>query len=150
MDDVGFSGISNQFANRFQAGAPISASQLNDLISGISTALPQPYTGDGPSVSHTPGGSNILSADNSITRNIVQQFQTRVIHTATGFGVQVAKGRVLFQNAESIGTPGNIGTFECNVVGFYCYPTGKLTTGTGTAPTPWVNNGGYVNISPGP
>jgi hypothetical protein len=59
MNDAGFNGTGSRFNSRFEAGSPIYANQLNDLATGIQSALPQPYVGYGPSVSFTPGGGII-------------------------------------------------------------------------------------------
>ena len=150
MNDVGFSGTSNLFANRFKAGEPISAGQLNDIISGVSTALPLPYIGEGPVVSYTPGGANILSADNSITRSIIQQFQIRVNKSGSGFQLRVAQGRVLFKDCATATDPSTDSVLECWVVGWFGYPTGALHPGTIPSAT-WVNGAdAYLTISPGP
>jgi len=144
-------GNNNSLTPTFQPGVPISANALNRLAQGYEMAKTTYsdgvlYTASCGGVSYSVIPQFIPAAPGS-----VQQFQVQVITTPSGgSGVQVATGRVLFQNAESIGTPGSIPTFEANVVGFYCYPTGKLTAGTGTYSTPWCNNDGYVSISPGP
>lgn len=62
MNDAGFNGTGSRFNSRFEAGSPIYAKQLNDLATGIQSALPQPYVGYGPSVSFTPGGGIIAGA----------------------------------------------------------------------------------------
>lgn len=59
MNDAGFNGTGSRFNTRFEAGSPIYAKQLNDLAAGVQAALPQPFTGYGPSVSYTPGGGII-------------------------------------------------------------------------------------------
>ena len=50
--DSGVSGNGSYFGARFKAGDVISASQLNDLNSGLMVGTVQPYLGTGATVAY--------------------------------------------------------------------------------------------------
>lgn len=63
IGDLGFNGSGSRFNSRFGSGEPILAKQLNDLASGIQSALTMPYLGEGSSISFTSGGTIITPLD---------------------------------------------------------------------------------------
>jgi hypothetical protein len=65
IGDLGFNGSGSRFNSRFGSGEPILAKQLNDLASGVQTALTMPYLGEGSSISFTSGGTIITPQDSS-------------------------------------------------------------------------------------
>ena len=89
----------------------------------------------------------------------VEQFKVQVINAGEGWGVQVAKGRVLARcgdfvtDTQSTPTP----SFdyveyveqclkEFNVKNFAVYPTGSIVVGA-DASSPWASSDGYVDVA---
>jgi hypothetical protein len=60
LRDSGISGQPSRFNERFKAGAPISAQDLNALAAGITATTPQFYLGEGPQISLGSGGVQIV------------------------------------------------------------------------------------------
>lgn len=60
IGDSGFSGQPSRFNERFKAGSPISAQDLNGLAAGITAVTPQFYLGEGPQISLGSGGVQIV------------------------------------------------------------------------------------------
>lgn len=96
MNDAGFSGTGSRFNTRFEAGSPIYAKQLNDLAAGVQAALPQPFSGYGPSVSYTPGGGVIAGQleDTPVGGNLCPFSIYNVHNTDGSYYINIAPGMV--------------------------------------------------------
>lgn len=154
----GTNGTGNQFSDRFASGDVISASQLNDLINGISTALPQPYLGAGPNISFGSGGTIITTAETdtplvfsfalSLTFNgeKVNHWEIAVIGFdagagTLGFAMKVAKGGNVWRPVGS----------DCDneLRADVITTDGTLTVVPGTNVTsPWASTDGHIVINP--
>lgn len=159
MGIQGTDGTGNQFSNRFASGDVISAGQLNDLINGISTALPQPYLGDGPNISYGSGGTVITSAPNDPNTEFnfslslafggedVDHWEIGIASFDAGLGIlnaglKVAKGGNIWRPENSDCDT----TLRANVI----TTDGTLTVIPGLDPTsPWASNDGYILMTVG-
>jgi hypothetical protein len=137
----GTNGTGNQFSDRFASGDVISAGQLNDLINGISTALPQPYLGDGASISYGSGGTVLTTIPDVQDEVGPEQFQVVVY----GNRLKVARGRVIAKILTTPPTTYPEQTAEYSLNKYAVYPTGKATVGS-TASSPWASSDGYIQI----
>lgn len=137
----GTNGTGNQFSDRFASGDVISASQLNDLINGISTALPQPYLGEGASISYGSGGTILTTIPDVQDEVGPEQFQVAVY----GNSLKVARGRVITQDVWE-GTYKDATTVEFTLNGIWAYPTGSKTSGSDTN-GPWADSGSTYAIA---
>lgn len=155
----GTNGTGNQFVDRFSAGGAISASQLNDLINGISTTLPQPYLGDGPTISYGSGGTVITAAQNDPNQEIsfslsltfggesVNHWEIGIVGFGGGTGIlsaalKVAKGGNVWRPAGS----------ECDkeLRADDIMTDGTITVIPGALPTsPWASNDGHILMTIG-
>jgi hypothetical protein len=118
-------------------------------------------------------GSTSYDAGWTITQNIVgsitwpqdivtpdiEQFTVKVVPAGEGWGVQVAKGRVLARCGEFVtanqATPTPSFDYveyveqclkEFNVKNFAVYPTGSIVVGA-DASSPWASSDGYVEVA---
>jgi len=133
--DSGVSGNGSLYGSRFKAGDVISASQLNDLNSGLMQGTVQPYLGAGVVTAYGAGGTQVLY-NPDLPIGEVQQHQVVV----AGNNLQVAYGRILAQDFYE--------THEYTTQAFGAYPTGSVTTGSDYF-SPFINLGGYVTLTPG-
>jgi len=139
--DSGVSGNGSLYGSRFKAGDVISASQLNDLNSGLMTGTVQPYLGAGPTAAYGAGGTQIVYTPD-LPIGEVQQFQVMV----NGNQVSTACGTVTIQDVWR-GTPPDVTTAEYAVTGVYAYPTGSKTIGTTTGRSVFMDSDGYITIA---
>lgn len=148
---IGPNGLGNQFADRFAPGGVISAGQLNDALSGISTGLVIPYVGQGAQISYGSGGTQIVVNDDPREDGRPFQFEVRVLKDGDDWKVQVANGFCLYRDGAAGYTPGGYTTSltQCIVKGVAIFPTGKKTIGE-NASSPWMDKNGFVKIQPGP
>jgi hypothetical protein len=154
----GTNGTGNQFSDRFASGDVISASQLNDLINGISTALPQPYLGAGPNISFGSGGTVITTSETDAPNEInfslslafggekVNHWEIAVIgfdagSGTLGFAMKVAKGGNIWRPAGSACD----NELRADVI----TTDGTLTVVPGTdIASPWASTDGHIVIAP--
>jgi len=159
--DSGISGNGSLYGSRFKAGDVISASQLNDLNSGLMQGTVQPYLGAGVITSYGAGGTQVLYNPDYIPSSAgIQQFEISLFSepqtppdTGVDWFIQIGKGRVYAGY-----TTGNIdngagskmddtwvalGTFYVEKVAV-C-PTGSLDDGTDDT-SPYVNGGGKIKL----
>lgn len=154
----GTNGTGNQFSDRFASGDVISASQLNDLINGISTALPQPYIGAGPNISFGSGGTVITTAETDTPTEFnfslslafggekVNHWEIAVVgfdagSGTLGFAMKVAKGGNIWRPLGS----------DCDdeLRADVITTDGTLTVVPGTNPaSPWASLDGHIVIAP--
>lgn len=148
---VGVNGLGNQFADRFAPGGVISAGQLNDALTGISTGLVIPYVGQGANIAYGSGGTQIVVNDDPREDGRPFQFEVRVIKDGDKWKVQVANGFCLYRDGTAGYSPGGMATNlkQCIVRGVAIFPTGKKTVGNNPS-SPWADQNGFVEISPGP
>lgn len=153
MRDRGFSGSGNRFVTRFSAGEPVYADQLNDLASGLGVTLPQPYVGNGASVSFLAGGSVITSNDDGLTLSAVaslilgseyvNHYEVKTTFDPTGAIVlKVAKGGNIWRPVGSACDQES----RADVI----ETDGTLTVVTGANPaSPWASDDGYIALTTG-
>ena len=156
MSLPGFNGQGNQFVDRFGAGEVISAGQLNDLINGISTALPQPYIGDGTTISYGSGGTQITSNNDGDYLSIfgklninfpgVNHWEVKVVFADIGDGILGFRLKVA--QGGNIWRPVGADCDEQSLVYRINYDP-SLTLVAGTDPTsPWAEFNGFIPIVP--
>jgi hypothetical protein len=147
---LGFNGNGNQFADRFAPGGVISAGQLNDALSGISTGLVIPYTGQGANIAYGSGGTQIVVNDDPREDGRPFQFEVRILKDGSDWKVQIANGFCVYRDGSAGYTPGGYTTAftQCLVRGVAVYPAGQKTVGN-NASSPWTDKNGYVKITPG-
>jgi hypothetical protein len=147
---VGVNGLGNQFADRFAPGGVISAGQLNDALSGISTGLVIPYVGQGANIAYGSGGTQIVVNDDPREDGRPFQFEVRVLKDGNKWKVQVANGFCVYRDGSAGYTPGGYATSltQCLVKGVAIFPTGKKTIGENTR-SPWADKNGNVEIARG-
>lgn len=159
--DSGISGNGSLYASRFGAGDVISASQLNELNSGLMQGTVQPYLGAGVVTAYGAGGTQVLYNPDYIPSSAgIQQFEISLFSqpqtapaTGTDWFIQIAKGTVY--GGYTIGNIDNsLGSKMDNTwVGldvFYVEkvavcPTGSLDDGTDDT-SPYVNSGGKIKL----
>jgi len=157
--DSGISGNGSLYASRFGAGDVISASQLNDLNSGLMQGTVQPYLGAGVVTAYGAGGTQVLyNPDLPPDLFIPYQFQVIITKVGTDFQATIQRGYVVAQGMDaSIDSSEGIlnklvlksvynGTYFANSVAFYA--SGKMTTGTDTE-SGLMNDGGYYTMPTG-
>ena len=133
--DSGVSGNGSYFGARFKAGDVISASQLNDLNSGLMVGTVQPYLGAGATVAYGAGGTQVI-VNQDLTPTTIYQHQV----VMTDNKVQVARGTIVAQNYYD--------TREYTTQAFGVWPSGSLTAGSDSL-SPFLNQGGYVALTSG-
>lgn len=148
---AGLNGQGNQFADRFAPGGVISAGQLNDALSGISTGLVIPYVGQGAQISYGSGGTQVVVNDDPREDGRPFQFQVQVLKDGDDWKVQVANGFCLYRDGSAGYVPAGMATglTQCLVRGVAVFPTGQKTIGE-NASSPWADKNGFVKIKPGP
>jgi len=159
MSIQGTGGNGNQFVGRFASGDVISASQLNDIINGLSTTITQPYLGAGPNISFGSGGTIITTSETdqqpfiNLALNInfdgekVDHWEIGVVLYDTGGGIlgaalKVAKGGNIWRPSAS----------ECptELLNVQIVTDGTLTVVPGANPnSPWAANDGHIVIEQG-
>jgi len=158
MGIQGTNGTGNQFSDRFASGDVISASQLNDLINGISTALPQPYLGAGPNISFGSGGTIITTAETDSPTEFnfslslafggekVNHWEIAVVGFdagagTLGFALKVAKGGNIWRPVGS--------ACDAELRADVITTDGTLVVVPGTDLTsPWASTDGHIVIAP--
>jgi len=174
MQDVGFNGSGNRFVTRFQAGAPIFASQLNDMTAGLGVIMPQPSVGGGTSTSFTSTGTNIYSLPTGdsgfgLADANPEQFKCRIwtVPQSTGAAkhyLQIANGNVTtvasgFPFTQGDSNPGN-GSEQPDQAPYYVTPSeqvsifdvavspiGSRTEGP-LLVSPWMASSGTFELDP--
>ena len=133
--DSGVSGNGSYFGARFKAGDVISASQLNDLNSGLMVGTVQPYLGAGATVAYGAGGTQVVM-NPDLTASTFSQHEVVVV----GDKLQIVRGSIVAQNYYD--------TREYTTQGYGVWPTGSLTLGSDYL-SPFLNFGGYVTLTAG-
>jgi len=174
MQDVGFNGSGNRFVTRFQAGAPIFASQLNDMTAGLGVIMPQPSVGGGTSTSFTSTGTNIYALPTGdsgfgLSEPNPEQFKCRIWTVPQSAGdakhyLQIARGNVTtvasgFPFTQGDSSPGS-GTEQPDQAPYFIQPSeqacifdvavspiGSRTQGT-LLVSPWMANAGTFELDP--
>ena len=113
--------------------------------------------GDGWTVTQNIVGSITWPQD--IVTPDIEQFTVKVVPAGEGWGVQVAKGRVLARCGEFVTATQSTPTpsfdyveyveqclKEFNVKNFAVYPTGSIVVGADAA-SPWASSDGYVDVA---
>jgi hypothetical protein len=158
MSIKGTDGSGNQFSDRFSSGDVISASQLNSLINGISTTLPQPYLGAGASISYGAGGTVITTQEPDqvplfsfaltlvFNGEKVNHYEVAVVGYDTGSGIlgfamKVAKGGNIWRPVGS--------DCDSELRADVITTDGTITVVPGTNVTsPWASTDGHIVLSP--
>lgn len=174
MQDIGFSGSGNRFVTRFEAGAPIFASQLNDMSAGLGVIMPQPSVGGAISTTFTSTGTVVTSlptGDSGFGLCDVNpaQFKCRIWTVPQETGdprhyLQIAKGNVTtvgsgFPFTQGESNPGS-GTEQPDQPPYYVTPSEQVCIfDAAVTPTDsrtegpniysaWFANGGKYELDP--
>jgi len=94
ISDLGFNGSGSRFNSRFGSGEPILAKQLNDIASGVQTALNIPYLGEGSSISFTSGGTVITPLDTTQNQKEKKPFEILVTKVGSEYRFTINAGTI--------------------------------------------------------
>lgn len=143
--DSGVSGNGSLYNSRFRAGDVVSASQLNDLSSGLMTGTVQPYLGEGPVISYGAGGTQVLW-NQGPGANDTFYFQHQVFvneisdeEGRTFNAIQVVAGDIICQNMNQ--------TRQYQTAYYGAYPSGMMAIGALDYSSPFIAAGGYVELA---
>ena len=166
IPDSGFKGQPSRFNSRFEAGASISATDLNGLATGLQATTAQFYLGDGPTVSIGSGGVQIV--DNRdyyapIKKVLIPwtvKVETVVDGTTKTYFLKVVRGVCNYTWSEFPFGPETIndGTSmemsedgnktyhnECIVTDYAVYPSGSYREGTDST-SDWMGGNAAIQI----
>jgi len=167
IKDSGFQGDGSLFTSRFEANAPLYASQLNSLAAGIQTALVMPYLGEGPQISYTSSGTIVTNHPAppayTGTAKLVPwtvEVQTETDGETTNYFLRTVRGICNYTWSEFPFSPKTTTTSglpyldlngnrvydnECIVTDYAVYPSGSYREGTEST-SGWMGGNAAIQI----